>query len=86
MISLNSCRAEFDVGNIKIYLHCHFIFQHWDGPGGWNHSSDKTMTSSSLVVNIIIADDLMTQVAKALTAVIFLPNISEIFHFQDQLD
>ena len=58
--------AESSLGNTKNI----FSFSpHWDGAGVWNPSPCKTRNHSSCVVNILVADDLVTQQVKASAAI-----------------
>ena len=60
---------------------CHF--QHWDGTGSWNPSSSKVRTYSSCTVNTIVADDLVTQRARASAAMVLTCH-RRIFQIQHQ--
>ena len=48
----------------------HVIPPYWHDTGNWNHSSWKTRTCLIHIANIMAADDLVTQRARASTAMI----------------
>ena len=49
----------------------HFNIQKWcSGAASWNHSSWKTWTQTSDIVNIIDADDLVPCIVRALAAIV----------------
>ena len=66
---INPCHAESILGNIKVFAFS-IISWHWDGTGRWNPCSWNTGISLSWMVNIMVADGLATQEARASTAMV----------------
>ena len=62
------CHAESISGNKNIIAFS--ISLYCDGPADWNHSSWKTMACVCNKVNIMVADDLVMQWARTLTAMV----------------
>ena len=68
---LNPLHAKFFIGNLKVYLQewckltIYIIPPHWPDMGSWNPSSCKTRTFLFYIVNIMGADVLATQGARA---------------------
>ena len=61
----DSLHAEFFNRHIKHVFPIYIIPLHWHDTGSWNPSSCKTMTYLVYTVNIMAADGLVTQAARA---------------------
>ena len=70
-ITFNPLCATSFRGNINIYLHFCVTAPHWHGTGSWNPSSCKTRIYLFYIVNIIAADCLAMQGARASATMIF---------------
>ena len=62
---VNSCRAEFILGNINIYSAPSMTCQHWYGVGSCNPSPWKARNRLFSMVNRIVADNMSTLGASA---------------------
>ena len=67
----NPLRAKFFRGSINMYLYFYVIPPHWHDADSWNPLTCKTRTCLFCIVNIIGADVLATQGARASATVIF---------------
>ena len=67
---INPLRAKFFRWNIRHIFTFHVIPLHWYDTGGWNPSSNKTMTYPFYRVNIMAAGVLATQGARTSAAMI----------------
>ena len=63
--SINPLRAKSFKQNINIYLYFYVIPPRWYDTGSWNPSSSKTRTYLFYIVNIMAADVLAMQGARA---------------------
>ena len=64
LLCVNPLHTNFFIGNkTYIYILCHS--PHWHDTGSWNPFSSKTRTYLFYIVNIMVADVLATQGARA---------------------
>ena len=86
---VNPLHAKFFRGNINIYFTFYVIPPHWYDTGSWNPSSSNTRTYLSYIVNIMAADVLVTQGARAsatmiLTMLIRINKYTAYFFFRSK--
>ena len=63
--TVNPLRAKFFIGSIKSISTVYVIPPHWHDTGIWNLSSCKAGICLFYLVNIMVADDLVSSVTKA---------------------
>ena len=68
--TIHLCGAECIWEIIKTCLQFFHISRYWDGKCSWNLSSWKRMINLLYIINIIAADDLATQGARASAAMV----------------
>ena len=72
LVDINPLRDNFFRGNIKHISIFYVIPPHWYDAGGWNTSSNKTMTCLFYIVKIMAAAVLATQGARTSAVMILI--------------